>query len=307
MLISFIIPTYNTDGELLRECLQSIISVPMDREEREIIVVDDGSVVPVEEMMERDTDGMREMMGEITIIRKKNNGLGAARNTGMDAAKGEYLQFIDADDYLIPEEEEKVIARLTEGKTDMVMFHFANRKDNGIKKTKGIITGAKYMCNNNLRATACLYAFRNTTLRFPEGLLHEDELFTTLLTVKTKRLLMIDARPYFYRVNTDSIITRKDKKWIKRRLSDTATTITDLYSRWHCMKTDEEEKAYWRKLNQLCMDYIYITWRETHSMREMRHAIRQLTHERLYPLPFHLYTWKYAVFSLLTKVFNSPL
>lgn len=306
MLISFIIPSYNTDGELLRECLQSIISVPMDRDEREIIVVDDGSVVPVEEVMLRDEGGMREMMDEVKVIRKRNNGLGAARNTAMDAAKGEYLQFIDADDYLIAEEEMKVIERLRQGDTDMVMFHFANRKYHGRKRTRGVISGAQYMHENNLRATACLYAFRNTTIRFPERILHEDEQFTTLLTLNTKRLILIDAKPYFYRVSTDSIVTKRDKKWINRRLMDTSQVIMTLYDHRLFMHEEYTEEAFWRKLNQLCMDYLYNTVRLTHNPRVLIANIRHLQRVGLYPLPFHLYTWKYAVFSLLTKVFRSP-
>lgn len=301
-LISFIIPAYNTPETLLKECLQSIIGISMGDGEKEIIVVDDGSETPVEKTLLCKDSGMSEIFKDITIIRQENKGLGAARNTGMDAAKGEYLQFVDADDYIIADEEKKVIEQLRKGDADMVMFHFSNRKYHGIRHTEGIISGAEYMHHNNLRATSCLYAFRNTNIRFPEQILHEDEQFTTLLTIKTKKLILIDAKPYFYRINTDSIVTKNSESWINRRLSDTNKIIAYLYEEEKIIGNEYEKEAFKRKINQLCMDYIYNTWVLTHSFSSLKEGIRNLGSRRLYPLPLHFYTWKYALFSAITQL-----
>lgn len=301
-LISFIIPSYNTPETLLKECLQSIIGVSMGDDEKEIIVVDDGSEIPVEEMMLRKDSGMTEILKDITIIRQENKGLGAARNAGMDAAKGKYLQFVDADDYIIADEEKKVIEQLRKGDTDMVMFHFSNRKYHGIRHTEGIISGAEYMHHNNLRATSCLYAFRKCDICFPEHVIHEDEQFTTLLTIKAKKLILIDAKPYFYRINTDSIVTKTNKSWIKRRLNDTNKIITNLCEQENSIGNEYEKEAFKRKINQLCMDYLYNTWILTHSFSSLKESIHNLGSKRLYPLPFHFYTWKYSLFSAITHL-----
>lgn len=303
-LISFIIPSYNTPETLLKECLQSVIDVSMGDDEKEIIIVDDGSEIPVEEMMLRKDSGMSEILKDITIIRQENKGLGAARNTGMDAAKGEFLQFVDADDYLIASEEEKVIDQLRKGDADMVMFHINNRKRCGRKNTQGIISGAEYMHHNNLRAAAWAYAFRPSHIRFPENILHEDELFTTLLTINTKRLILIDALPYFYRYNPDSIVTRKNGEWIRKRLNDTFEIIKRIQIHANSSTKEYDKEALQRKVNQLCMDYLYNTITLTHSLKALKESIKRLTHQLLYPLPLRLYTWKYMLFAIITHIIH---
>lgn len=306
MTISFIIPSYNTKADLLIECLQSLACLPLSSSEREIIVVDDGSYVPVEEAIAGATvvrDGKEvPLAGELKIIRQRNGGLSMARNAGMDAAKGDFLQFVDADDYIIAKEEMKVIERLREGDIDMVMFKFANRKNARWKKTDGVISGVQFMQHNNLRATSCLYAFRNTYKRFPEGFLHEDEMFTTKLTVKTKRLCCINALPYFYRHSDNSITTRDNDAWVTRRLNDTERIIRDLFIYRQAATTEGERDMIDRKRRQLCMDYLYNTWTLTHSPARLHETVKSLKSQKFYPLGIRLYTWKYFLFSLFTNI-----
>ena len=91
--VSVIIPVYNTK-QFLEQCLDSVISQTL--KETEIICIDDGS-----------RDGSAEIMqsyavkdGRIRIITQPNSGLGAARNSGMESASGEYIAFLDSDDWL---------------------------------------------------------------------------------------------------------------------------------------------------------------------------------------------------------------
>ena len=93
-LVSFIIAYYNLPLTMLCECIDSIMQLPLTTAEREIIVVDDGS----------DLSPMNELMrygDNIIYIRQNNKGLSEARNTGIQMAKGSYLQFVDADDTLL--------------------------------------------------------------------------------------------------------------------------------------------------------------------------------------------------------------
>ena len=93
-LISFIITYYNLPVEMLYECIDSILALSLRTDEREIIVVDDGSdSSPINELMRYGDD--------IIYVRQKNQGLSAARNKGIDVATGSYFQFVDADDQLI--------------------------------------------------------------------------------------------------------------------------------------------------------------------------------------------------------------
>lgn len=103
MLLSVIVPVYNA-GEYLKPCLESLLRLPFDKE---IIVVDDGSTdgmtpsVPLEGEESREPSvecGMSRV--EWQVIRQTNQGVSAARNAGMKLAKGDWLWFVDADDYV---------------------------------------------------------------------------------------------------------------------------------------------------------------------------------------------------------------
>lgn len=91
MLLSVIVPVYNA-GEYLKPCLESLLRLPFDKE---IIVVDDGSTDGAVSSVES-----RVSRVELRVIRQTNQGVSAARNTGMKVATGDWLWFVDADDYV---------------------------------------------------------------------------------------------------------------------------------------------------------------------------------------------------------------
>ena len=94
-LVSFILTYYNLPISYLKECLNSLLLLSLHPNDREIILIDDGSnISPITEL--------EEYKSEIIYIRQRNKGLSEARNTGIRIATGKYIQFIDADDYLIP-------------------------------------------------------------------------------------------------------------------------------------------------------------------------------------------------------------
>lgn len=109
--LSVIIPGYNTKKEWWQRCVASV-QAALGTED-EIIVVDDGSQVPVE----RDWFAV-----EVKVIRRENGGLSAARNTGMEAADGKYLAFVDSDDEVVGDAFDKSIAELEAQGGDMAVF-----------------------------------------------------------------------------------------------------------------------------------------------------------------------------------------
>ena len=93
-IVSFIITYYNIPVSMLRECIQSILSLSLSDSEREIILIDDGSdISPLNEVMD--------FRDHVVYLRERNRGLSEARNIGIDLCHGEYIQFVDADDCLI--------------------------------------------------------------------------------------------------------------------------------------------------------------------------------------------------------------
>lgn len=113
--VSLILPVYNVE-EYLRECLDSCINQTLD--DIEIICVDDGS-----------TDGSLKILAEyaerdkrIHIIRRENGGLSAARNTGLGAASGEWIMFLDTDDYLEPVACRRVLSEAESAPWDIIVY-----------------------------------------------------------------------------------------------------------------------------------------------------------------------------------------
>lgn len=113
--LSVIIPGYNTREEWWRRCVESVRKAcgPED----EIIVVDDGSKVPVKESwVGADVDD------RVRLIRKENGGLSSARNQGMDLAHGKYVTFVDSDDEVKPETFERCIKAMEANDADIAIY-----------------------------------------------------------------------------------------------------------------------------------------------------------------------------------------
>ena len=101
-LVSFVVTYHNEEISLLRKCLDSIASLSLSKEEREIIVVDDGAdISPVNEL--------DDYADELIYVRQPNRGLGMARNMGISIATGIFLQFVNSDDYLLAKAYEKCL------------------------------------------------------------------------------------------------------------------------------------------------------------------------------------------------------
>ena len=133
-LISFILPYYDLPAEMLCECIDSILALSLRDNEWEIIVVDDGSEMSP-------MDDLKKYGDHLIYIRQNNKGLSEARNTGIQMARGEYLQFIDSDDLLLQAPYDHCIDMARRKHPDVIVFDFTTT---GISVSKGesVDTGA---------------------------------------------------------------------------------------------------------------------------------------------------------------------
>ena len=289
-LISFII-TYHSEPEaFLLACLESVRALHLAEGEAEVIIVDDGRT-----LADFPLQGER-------LIRQEQAGLSVARNTGIEACRGRYIQFIDADDCLIPGAYEAVLEQLRGEQADVVMFRMtkqsatASRTDGSPFLWRG--GGRLFLLHRNLRAAAWGYAFRRKVLgdlRFHPGLLHEDELFTPQLILRAQTLVEIKVKAYFYRQHAGTITSTKSSARIKKRLDDIHFIIKEL--------RNLENSLLERRIRQLTVDYMQKTWTLTHSFRELRRRCRELRREGFLPLPVRCYSLRYWLASLVSRVF----
>lgn len=298
-LISFIVTYHEEPEDYLEACLQSIQALPVFSEEVEIILVDDGSKVPPT------------FVGGagIRYVRQEQAGLSVARNTGIKYSRGKYLQFVDADDYIIPTAYEFVIEQIRKEKADIVLFGMTKKIVSGktvkacpSKHISSVICkfsrsergGSYYLLHHNLRAAAWGYAFKReilADLRFYPGLLHEDELFTPQLFLRAESLLELKVEAYFYRQHEGTITHSKSPDVNIRRLNDILFIISEL----HSLNNPVLE----RRIRQLTVDYLQKTWTITRSFRELFRRAQELRKGGRLPLPVRCYSLRYFLASLV--------
>lgn len=296
-LVSFIVTTYNMPHQLLRECLESIGALGLDDDECEIVLVDDGSeVTPLAELSD--------WQDRMVYLRQQNCGLSVARNNGLRIATGRYIQFVDGDDCLLSNTYRQCLEWVKEHDADMMLFGLNTqtaRDSQDDIAIEGPMTGASYLHNHNLRASACGSLFRRLmldNLRFTPGIYHEDEEFTPLLLLKADQLYFTEADAYYYRQREESITHQADEAHTRKRLEDMRNIIYRL-QKTSATIPEGERVALSRRVAQLSMDYLYQTIRLTRNKESLDAAIKHLEVAGLFPLPDKAYTKKYSMFRRL--------
>lgn len=291
-LMSFIITCYNLPAHMLIACLDSISQLTLKPDEREIILIDDGSALPA-------IGDIGRHMDNIIYLRQPNRGVACARNMGLRIATGQFIHFVDGDDYLIRTPYEHCLDLVRYHQPDVVVFDMTNHMSVPIPYAyKGPMSGTAYVHNHNLRGTICSYIFSRQTmgnLRFTPGTLHEDEEFIPQLLLRAERIYQTEAKAYFYRQRSHSITHESASEHIDKRLADALAIILRLQQLAQTL-SEAERAAMNRRIAQLTMDYIYNTIHLTHDRKRLNEALDRLSSHGLYPLPNKHYTHKYSLF-----------
>lgn len=207
--LSLVVPVYNVAAYLPR-CLESLASAPAAT--TEVILVDDGSTDECPHIL---ADWAR-AHPNARVVRQANGGLAAARNTGLERARGRYLSFVDSDDYFDPGYHERLAALCEAHELDLAIgnasYHFEGRRADqpiyGDAPPAGVVRGAELLRyrlrNRNLLHMVWMHLYRRAwlerrALRFVPGLIHEDVPWTTRALLLAERAAY-DATPgYHYR------------------------------------------------------------------------------------------------------------
>ena len=299
-LVSFIVTCYNLPTDMLCECIDSILKLNLQSAEREIIVVDDGSdQSPMNDLLKYGDD--------IIYVRQKNGGVSVARNTAMDMAKGQFIQIVDGDDYLLTVPYEQCLDLIRKnGDADVVMFDFTHQNSQESNPSGNLRkkSGPDLLRTENIQGAACCCLFRQTVrghLAFTPGIAYgEDEEFTPQLLIRAETVYVTDAKPYFYRERETSAVHQKDEACIQKRLSDTKEVILHL-NQLADTRPQSDKVALQRRVAQLTMDYIYNTILLTRSEEKLNETLEDLRKDGLFPLPDHPYSTKYTWFRRLSN------
>ena len=225
MKLSIIIPVYRVEATLDR-CVKSVLK--QDINDMEVILVDDGSPDGCPKMC----DEWAEKDSRISVIHKENGGLSDARNAGIDVACGDYITFVDSDDWL-EEGTYKAILNLMED-NDIVEYPVAHRlslSDHSYENMDDYwLTGRAYTHTFAWNKIYRRSLFHD--VRYPKGKVFEDVYTLPLLLRKTKRISTTSLGCYHYELNPVGITATADGKKLTQLLDAHLTSgmpIDDIY------------------------------------------------------------------------------
>lgn len=228
MKLSIIIPVYNVEDYLVK-CLNSCVLQNVDKSEYEIIVVNDGSKDNCANIIAHyDWKGCNHI-----VITQKNQGLSMARNNGVKVAQGDYVWFVDSDDW-ISKNSLQLLLPLLDSNTDIICQR-AYYKNYGEKivlaEKKGFYESGQEMLQNDYDVMAVLYIykrefFNNLGFAFEPNIYHEDTQFTPRAVYLSRKIKCINTPIYHYLQRGGSIMSLHNPK----KVYDQIKILKDLFA-----------------------------------------------------------------------------
>lgn len=277
--VSFIIPIYNV-APYLNQCISSVCNQTYPN--IEIVLVDDGS-----------TDNSGQICEEwgskderIRIIHKKNGGLSDARNAGLDAAEGEYVCFLDGDDYISPKLVETVLPIMEKG-YDMAAYQYYFVSNDQKMETKPWWSGeflieqdhakVDFYLNNLLRygvgweATSRMYRrslIEKYKLRFIDNrkIFAEDLCFTACYCLYSKRICSIETPLYYYCFRNESIMGTERSRLNAGRMNELSKS---LYHYFRKQKASDEIMVSFPAIHFLIMQNTITRYKTLNNVKEI--------------------------------------
>ena len=264
-LISIIIPVYNVE-KYLDKCVASVVNQTYTN--LEIILVDDGSPDNCPAIC----DQWQAKDSRIKVIRQENGGLSVARNEGLKIATGEFVGFVDSDDWIEPQMYELLLTALLETDADIAVCNYqieTEASNSNISNTELPVRKQytpetalekifkwqefirNYVWNKLYRRTII------SDIKFSEGKLYEDVPWTTKVIGNSQKIVSIDCLLYHYLIRFDSLT--RDGQYKLRRLHDECEMIEQRleYIRGHFPKL--EKLAASTLQNFCCREYLELS------------------------------------------------
>lgn len=219
-LVSIIIPVYNVE-KYLHQCLDSVLR--QSYQELEVVLVDDGS----KDSSGKICDEYARKDNRFKVLHCENSGASAARNIGLNIAQGEYIYFLDSDDWLAENTIEALYSRAIEENADVVFFDaYTFDEKNGTKSNNNYSRKKKYCSqsgcemmrelleNKEFRVSPCLIfskksLFETQSLRFEEGIMYEDMIMAYQIFSVAERVTQVQQFLYYRRYRINSVMTTK--------------------------------------------------------------------------------------------------
>ena len=295
MRLSIIVPVYKVEP-YLRKCIDSLLAQDLSGEDYEIILVDDGSPDQSPAICDEYAAGYK----NIRVVHRENGGLSAARNSGLAVAQGEYVQFVDSDDYLEPNVLKALVTKMDTYRLDVLRFNYQNVNENGEviepnKVSKPFVDYRDEVCDGLSFLTERLgygcyawqFILRRELLdgcRFKEGIYFEDSEWTPRMLMKASRVTSVPMIVYNYLMRQGSITKGVGRERKRKVLEDKIGLIDSLQSQMKAVDDDRWYRGFIAQLTISIISSISVSFFD-----ERKEYLKQMREKQVFPLyPFHL-------------------
>lgn len=237
---------YNT-AKYLPKCMDSLLHQDLSQDEYEIILVDDCSS---DNSVELANEYAQRCKNIKVCTHNHNKGLAGGRNTGVDAAEGEYLAFVDPDDYVTENSFGALLKQMEEEDLDMLRCNYQkvneeyelmddSPEEAAFNYTPGIMTGTEFVANRlGIACFVWAYIYRmscvkQANIRFIEGIFFDDTPWLPRVLQKAKRVNCNPIRHHFYLQRSGSMVHSNNFESIKRKVDGQMALINVLKEHKH--------------------------------------------------------------------------
>lgn len=284
MILSFIIPVFDAKP-FLEKCVQSLLDQDLERDSYEILLIDDGS-----------TDGSGALCDQlggqypmIQVIHQSNQGLSAARNTGLDKARGKYVQFVDSDDWIESRVLSGLVGKMESDHLDVLRFGYRKVNAFGKELARGgqsvsVRTGKDFLrVNLHFTCYACQFLLRKDFLLghglyFKRGIIFEDVEWTPRLLEAAGRVSAVDTLVYDYLEREGSITSGK----VQRRVEGQFVLIDEMKAQ---MRQADDKRWYQGMIAHQAIAIISMLAQELYDGRKP--YLTRFLEQRILPLSLY--------------------
>ena len=310
MRLSIIIPMYNA-SQYIERCLNSIYHQGLNVNEFEVIVINDGS-----------TDNSLEIVKDyltsyknIRFFSQKNSGQGAARNLGIKYATGEYILFLDSDDFLLPQSINKILSIVKHVSCDVINFLMEVELPTGNVKESylyhydydKIYSGKELLLRTGINigsAYSSLYKrsfILQNNIFFPVDMKHEDVFFSYQIYTFASRVIFTKTHAYYYCWHPDS--TDRNKSYENLKLLQ----LSDISQAYYLNKlsldkrVNKELREHLKKISNSTLMSLFWSILRNSSVLSKREFKEECRRRGLYPLKGGALSWKTTGILILSR------
>ncbi|MCU7618705.1 glycosyltransferase [Chryseobacterium sp. PBS4-4] len=253
MILSIVVPVYNV-CQYIEKCLDSILLQNAEVSKFEIVIVNDGSTDNSLELCKR----YERLYTNVFVIDQKNKGLSEARNIGLEASKGQYVWFVDSDDYIAIGSLNLILQSIEKSKKDVIVIGLGEFKEEKLIKSfipSKIENGIELLKDSNFFVGAVVYIMNIeflsiNHLRFYKGIFHEDEEFVNRMLYLAKNIVSLSELIYCVNFREGSITRSSNPK----KSFDMLIVIGELYD---FSQSKEDKTIFFNRIGLLFNNALY--------------------------------------------------